>query len=59
VTDLAALVLAYGAARQKVRAANTRTQFLKASADLWEAEQALDVAYQQLTRKAETTDGDD
>lgn len=49
--NLQALVLAYGQARDAVRAAATRGTYAKASADLWEAERALDEAAWQLARE--------
>lgn len=48
---LADLVVAYGVARRKVMAAQTREKFLEASADLWEAEQALAVTAERLQRE--------
>lgn len=49
-TQLDTVVIAYGAARLAVRNARTRTQFLNASADLWEAEHALEDAAVRLTK---------
>lgn len=46
-------VLAYRTARRRVMNAQTRTQFLKASADLWQAEHDLDVLASQVERERE------
>lgn len=48
--QLETAVINYGAARLAVRNARTRTQFLNASADLWEAERALEDAAAMLTK---------
>lgn len=47
---LSELVSAFGASRHAVRNARTRAQFLMASADLWEIEQALDEAAAMLLK---------
>lgn len=48
--SLETAVLNYAKARLAIRNARTRTQFLTASADLWEAERALEDAAVRLTK---------
>lgn len=49
--DLARLILAWHAARRAVHAADSRQKFLKATADLWQAEHDLEQSAIRLELK--------